>query len=92
MSVEPPSVPDRTLEAVALGGLEPVVVGTEPGQFVELGPQRDGPVLGVVDLQVVPRRATGDLAAVAAGVEGGALVGGRLPAEVGVIRTHSTRF
>src|SRR5690606_36461672 len=69
-------------EAGAAVGLLVVVVAAEPHQVVQARHVGEGPAGDVVDLEVVSGAAAGDLAAVAAGFEGGALVGGDLPPEV----------
>jgi hypothetical protein len=69
-------------EAVAVVGLLVVVVGAEPAEVVEGGGVGEGPAGGVVDLEAPGDVAAGDFAALAAGFEGAALVGGDVAAEV----------
>ena len=61
-----------------------VVVAAEPVELVDVGAAGEGPPVHVVDLEaVVDGAAPGDGAVDAASLEGGALVGGGCPAEVG---------
>ena len=60
-----------------------MVAAAQPREFVEAGVVGVFPAGDVVDFQPVPRRAAGDLAVVAAGVQGGALMFGDAAPEVG---------